>query len=58
MFIQTLCEVHMHINKQAIEILKNDGFYEAYEFYKPYLNSINKGVFGLIKISRSREHFL
>lgn len=57
MFIKTLCEVHTYINKQAIEILKNDGFYEAYEFFIPYLESINKGVFWADQDFKSREHF-
>lgn len=57
LFIKTLCEVHIYINKQAIEILKNDGFYGAHEFYKPYLESINKGVFWADQDFKSREHF-
>ena len=57
LFIKTLCEVHMYINKQAIEILKNDGFYEVHEFFKPYLESINKGVFWADLDFKSREHF-
>ncbi|MCQ1528153.1 zinc dependent phospholipase C family protein [Lutispora saccharofermentans] len=56
-FVQTFCQVHMFINKRALEILKNDGHREAYEFFLQYLDEINKGVYWADQDFRSREHF-
>ena len=33
-FVQTFCQVHMFINKRALEILRNDGYVEVYEFFR------------------------
>ena len=56
-FVQTFCQVHMFINKRALEILRNDGYVEAYEFFRQYLDTINKGVYWADQDFRSREHF-
>lgn len=56
-FIKTLCEVHIFINEQAVEILKNDGYSEAYEFYKPNIRYLNEGVVWADQDFKSREHF-
>lgn len=56
-FVQTFCEVHMFINKRALEILRNDGYIEAYDFFGQYLDAINKGVYWADQDFKSREHF-
>ncbi len=57
LFIKTLCEVHVFINKQAFEILRNDGHEEAYRFFEPYFENINEGSVWADQDFRSREHF-
>lgn len=56
-FVKTLCEVHVFINNQAIEILKNDGYLEDYTFYNQYRKSLNEGAVWADQDFRSREHF-
>lgn len=56
-FKKTLCEVHIFINEQAVEILKNDGHEEAYEFYTQYKECLNEGTVWADQDFRSREHF-
>ena len=56
-FKKTLCEVHVFINEQAIEILKNDGFHEAYEFYKQNKSCLHEGAVWADQDFKSREHF-
>jgi len=56
-FKKTLCEVHIFINEQALEILRNDGYKEAYEFYSSYKGSLNEGTVWVDQDFRSREHF-
>jgi phospholipase C len=57
LFIKTLCEVHIFINNQSLEILKNDGYTGAYEFYARYREILNKGVVWADQDFKSREHF-
>jgi len=56
-FVKTYCEVHMFINKRALEILRNDGHAEAYDLLSQYLHQINTGVYWADQDFRSREHF-
>ncbi len=56
-FKKTLCEVHVFINEQAIEILKNDGYHDAYEFYTLNKSSLHEGVIWADQDFKSREHF-
>ncbi len=56
-FLKTLCNVHVFINEQAFEILKNDGHYRTYEFYIPYKDHLRKGVVWADQDFKSREHF-
>lgn len=56
-FKKTLCEVHIFINRQALEILKNDGYVEECQFYNQYIEQLNKGVVWADQDFRSREHF-
>lgn len=57
LFIKTLCEVHIFINNQSLEILKNDGYQAAYEFYLKYKNKLNEGAVWADQDFKSREHF-
>jgi len=56
-FKETLCEVHVFINNHAFEILRNDGYEEAYDFYQKYIQCINEGVVWADQDFKSREHF-
>jgi phospholipase C len=56
-FKKTLCEVHVFINEQALEILKNDGFQEAYELYTLNKGCLNDGAVWVDQDFKSREHF-
>lgn len=56
-FKKTLCEVHVFINNHALEILKNDGYDEAYKFYDQNQKCINDGVVWADQDFKSREHF-
>lgn len=56
-FKKTLCEVHVFINEQAIEILKNDGFLEAHEFFSSNKRCLHEGVVWVDQDFKSREHF-
>jgi phospholipase C len=56
-FKKTLCEVHVFINEQAVEILKNDGHQEAYEFFSKNKSCLNDGTVWADQDFRSREHF-
>ncbi len=57
MFIETLCEVHVFINNQALVILKNDGYKEAYDLLDSYKAAINKGAVWADQDFKSRDHF-
>ncbi len=56
-FKKTLCEVHIFINEQAVEILKNDGYQEAYDFFTQFKKCLNEGTVWADQDFRSREHF-
>lgn len=56
-FIKTQCEVHVFLNNHAVQILKNDGYTEAYEFFDAYKDSLNEGTVWADQDFRSREHF-
>lgn len=57
LFKKTLCEVHVFINNQAVEILKNDGYEYAYKFYDENRKCLNDGVVWADQDFKSREHF-
>jgi len=42
--IKTECMVHKYINIQALEILKNDKYIDAYCLFSDYIDDLNKGV--------------
>ncbi|MEG0773348.1 zinc dependent phospholipase C family protein [Clostridium sp.] len=54
---RTDCLVHKFINLEALDILKNDGYYKEYEFFKKYAESLNKGVVWADSDFKSTNHF-
>ncbi len=55
--ITTDCEVHVFIQANALEILKNEGYLKEYEFFKSYLPQINKGLIWADQDFKSYHHF-
>lgn len=55
--IHTECNVHKFINKQALEILKNDKFIDAYNFYSDHIEKLNEGVVWADQDFKSSSHF-
>lgn len=55
--IQTNCEVHIYIQQNALEILKNEGYINEYELFKQYLPQINKGLVWADQDFKSYHHF-
>ncbi len=55
--IKTECQVHKFINIQALKILKNDGHTLIYDFFTPYIESINEGVVWADQDFKSSNHF-
>jgi phospholipase C len=57
MAVKTHCVVHKYINIQAVEILKNDGYDDAYIFYKKHIKHLNDGVTWADQDFKSTNHF-
>ncbi len=55
--IKTECEVHQFINKQALEILKNDKYEDAYLLFSDYIYELNQGVVWADQDFKSIGHF-
>ena len=55
--IKTECTIHKYINFQALEILKNDHFLDAYEFFSDYILNLNEGVVWADQDLKSSGHF-
>ncbi|WHH57044.1 zinc dependent phospholipase C family protein [Petroclostridium sp. X23] len=55
--IKTQCKVHMFINFQALEIIKNDGYEDAYHFFSDYIYDLNKGAVWADQDFKSIGHF-
>lgn len=55
--IHTECTIHKYINVKAIEILKNDGYVDAYYFYSDHLDKLNEGVVWADQDFKSSSHF-
>jgi len=55
--IVTECKIHKFINTQALEILKNDNFTDAYNFFSDYLSYLNAGVTWADQDLKSMGHF-
>lgn len=55
--ICTQCEIHKFINSQALEILKNDNYIDAYSFFSDNIISINAGSVWADQDFKSSGHF-
>ena len=55
--IKTDCEVHIFIQENALNILKVNGYEEEYEFFKMYINQINKGLVWADQDFKCYHHF-
>ena len=42
--VKTECIVHQAINNQSLHILRNDGYFDVYNFMSEYIDAINDGV--------------
>ena len=55
--IKTECQVHTHINRHALTILKNDRYTAEYEFFSNAIQEINKGAVWADQDFKSSNHF-
>jgi phospholipase C len=55
--LKTYCTIHRFINMQAIELLKNEGYQEEYEFYRDHIKQLNDGVTWADQDFKSSNHF-
>lgn len=55
--LKTHCTVHKFIDIQALNILKNDGYEEEFEFLKKHISSINAGAMWADQDFKSSNHF-
>lgn len=55
--ITTECKIHKLINMQALEVLKNDNFNDAYYFFFDYAAQLNAGVTWADQDLKSMGHF-
>lgn len=55
--ITTDCEVHLFIQENALEILKNEGYMKEYNLFKTYLPDINRGLVWADQDFKSYHHF-
>ncbi len=55
--IRTQCNVHKHINVQAITILQNDGYSEEANFYRNFIEPLNEGAVWADQDFKSSQHF-
>lgn len=55
--ITTDCEVHLFIQQNALDILKNNGYEREYNLFKEYSHQINKGLVWADQDFKSYHHF-
>jgi phospholipase C len=55
--IKTECQVHKYINMHALTILKNDLFYDQYDFFRAYIKNLNCGSVWADQDFKSSNHF-
>ncbi|MGE4282545.1 MAG: zinc dependent phospholipase C family protein [Clostridia bacterium] len=55
--IRTQCKVHMFINFQALDIIKNDRFEDAYSLFSDYIYDLNRGAVWADQDFKSIGHF-
>jgi phospholipase C len=55
--VDTPCSIHKFINVQALEIIKNDKYLDAYNLFCDYIIEINEGVVWADQDFKSTGHF-
>ena len=55
--VNTECQVHKFINMQALNILKNDNFKDAYVFFSDFITELDAGVTWADQDLKSMGHF-
>lgn len=55
--VDTPCSIHKFINIQALEIIKNDKYVDAYNLFSDYILDINEGVVWADQDFKSTGHF-
>ena len=55
--INTTCEVHLFIQNNALDMLKNSGYKNEYRFFKEYLTQMNQGLVWADQDFKSYHHF-
>ena len=55
--IKTECIVHQAINNHALQILRNDGYFDVYNFMSIHIDDINAGVVWADQDLKSSNHF-
>lgn len=55
--VNTHCNIHKYINFLSLEILKNDNFQDAFEFFSDYLPELNEGTVWADQDFKSTGHF-
>lgn len=55
--IKTQCKVHKFLNIQALKILKNDHYVNAYDFFGKFIMSMNDGAVWADQDFKSSGHF-
>lgn len=55
--IKTDCEVHLFIQKNALDILKEHGYEKEYKFFNEYISDINRGLVWADQDFKSYHHF-
>jgi len=55
--IRTECRIHKLINIQALTILRNDGYEDAYSFFSDHIFQINEGAVWADQDFKSSGHF-
>jgi phospholipase C len=55
--LETECEIHKFINIQALIILHNDKYEDAYSFFCDYIEQLNEGVVWADEDFKSSGHF-
>lgn len=55
--VHTHCRIHKSINFHAIDILKENGYIDEYDFFKKYIVELNRGAVWADQDFRSSSHF-
>jgi len=55
--MRTEANIHKYINRRAVDILKNDGYRDAYSFFMDHMVELNAGVVWADQDFKSINHF-